>query len=122
MKVPPSRWVVAPREGGTFKPLPYGFYVDFTELAREYGWTRISSWDDPAFDWKTNKIAAEYWHYQKTQGLNWYAAITEVYSEADVRALGDWNSFTRAGTDPYVLYLKGIPAPAKAWKWFGLAP
>jgi TolB protein len=117
-----ARWVVAPREGGTFKPLPYGFYVDFTELAREYGWTRISSWDDPAFDWKTNKIAAEYWHYQKTQGLNWYAAITEVYSEADVRALGDWNSFTRAGTDPYVLYLKGIPAPAKAWKWFGLAP
>ncbi len=112
-----ARWVIAPGAGGTTKPLPYGFYADFTELAREYGWTRIASYDDPDFDWKSNKIATEYWHIQKTQGLKWHAAIREVYSEEDVKSLADWNALIRADYDAYVLYLKGIPAPAQMWKW-----
>ncbi|MBI3536693.1 MAG: PD40 domain-containing protein [Chloroflexi bacterium] len=112
-----ARWVIAPGEGGTKKPLPYGFYVDVTELAREYGWTRISSADDADFNWKTDKIATEYWHFQKTQGLKWYAAISEVYAESEVKPIAEWNSLIRSGTEAYLLYLKAIPAPAKAWKW-----
>jgi TolB protein len=118
-----ARWIIAPGAGGTKKPVPYGFYVDFTELAREYGWERISSQDSPDFDWKTNKIGAEYWHIQNLQGLNWYDAMREVYSADDLKSITDWNSITRqGGYDPYLLYLKHIPAPAKAWRWNVLGP
>lgn len=117
-----ARWVVAPGAGGTEKPVPYGFYVDFTELAREYGWERISSQNSSDFDWKTNKIGAEYWHFQRTQGLNWYQAMRELYSDSEIRTAGDWNALVQSGYDPYVLNLKDIPGPAKAWQWNVLGP
>ncbi len=117
-----ARWIVGRGDGGFKKPLPYGFYVDFTELAREYGWDRISSHDEDDFNWKSNKLAAEYWHFQKTHGLNWYQAMNEVYAESDLKALADWNALIRFGYDPYSLYLKGIPAPSKAWRWSVLGP
>jgi TolB protein len=118
-----ARWIINPGQGGTFKPVPYGFYVDYTELAQQYGWTRISSHDDPDFDWKSDKIGAEYWHSQQTQGLAWYPAMRQVYSASDLKAIGDWNSLAAAaGYDPYLLYLKEIPAPASVWRWSELGP
>jgi len=117
-----ARWVIGPGEGGTKKPVPYGFYVDLTELAREYGWDRISSNDSDDLDWKTNKLGAEYWHFQRMQGLNWYQAMREVYAESDLKSLTEWDSLVRSGYDPYLLYLKGIPAPPKAWRWSVLSP
>ncbi len=118
-----ARWVVDPGEGGTKKPVPYGFYVDVTELAREYGWERISSNDDIDFSWRTNKIAAEYWHYQNLEGLNWYQAMRQVFADADIGSVAEWNSLvTKGGFDAYLLYYKGIPAPAKAWQWYVLGP
>lgn len=117
-----ARWVISPGAGGTTKPVPFGFYVDFTELARQYGWERISTHDDPNFDWKTNKLGAEYWHFQRTQGLNWYQAMREIYSESDLKSLLDWDALVRAGYDPYVLYLKDIPEPAKTWRWNVVGP
>lgn len=117
-----ARWIVGRGEGGTRKPVPYGFYVDFTELARQYGWERISANDSEDLDWKTNKLGAEYWHYQKTQGLDWYRAMREVYSEADLKAIADWNALARAGYAPYLLFLKGIPQPSSAWRWNVLGP
>jgi hypothetical protein len=117
-----ARWIVGRGEGGVKKPAAYGFYVDFTELARQYGWLRISSADGDDFDWKTNKIGAEYWHIEQRQGLNWYQAMREVYAEGDLPTVGDWNALARLGYDGYLLYLKGIPAPMRAWKWFALTP
>lgn len=117
-----ARWIIGKGEGGTTKPVPYGFYVDFTELARQYGWTRISAHDGEEFDWKTNKIAAEYWHFQKQHGLNWYAAMREVYSESELKAIVEYDALVKSGYDPYVIYLKGIPLPAKAWQWNALNP
>jgi TolB protein len=117
-----ARWVVGKGEGGTPKPVPYGFYVDFTELARQYGWERISSADSEDLDWKTNKLGAEYWHYQKMQGLNWHQAMREMYSESDLKSLADWNTLARAGYAPYVLFLKGIPMPPAAWRWNVVGP
>ncbi len=117
-----ARWVVAPGEGGTKKPVPYGFYVDFTELARQYGWERISAHDGENLDWRTNKLGAEYWHLQQRHSLNWYQAMREVYSESALKSLVEWDALVRAGYDPYLLYLKGIPAPATAWRWYALAP
>ena len=118
-----ARWIIAPGAGGTKKPVPYGFYVDFTELAQQYGWVRISSQDSANFDWKTNKIGAEYWHYQKLDGLNWYRAMRQVYSASDLESVSDWNSLAgQAGYDEYLLYLKGIPAPPSAVRWNLLGP
>jgi TolB protein len=117
-----ARWIVGRGDGGFRKPVPYGFYVDFTELAREYGWLRISSHDDEDFNWKSNKLASEYWHFQKTNGNNWYPAMTEAYSEADLKSSIEWNALVKFGYDPYLLYLKGIPAPSKSWRWFVLGP
>jgi TolB protein len=117
-----ARWVVGRGEGGIPKPLPYGFYVDFTEIARQYDWQRISSHDGEDLDWKTNKIGAEYWHYQQQDGLNWYQAMREVYSINDVNSIADWNALVKLEYDPYLLYLKGIPAPATTWRWNVLGP
>jgi len=117
-----ARWVVGKGDGGAHKPVPSGFYVDFTELARAYGWQRISSHDEEEFDWKSNKLATEYWHFQKTDGTTWYQAMTEVFSDAELKSLTDWNVRERAGADTYLLSIKGIPAPAKAWRWFVLGP
>ncbi len=117
-----ARWVIAPGDGGVKKPVPYGFYVDFTEVAREYGWDRISSHDEADFDWKTNKIGAEYWHYQRRDGLSWYQAMREVYAESDLNSFAEWNAAAKMGYDAYLLALKGIPEPARAWRWNVLGP
>lgn len=117
-----ARWVIAPGEGGVKKPVPYGFYIDFTELAREYGWDRISSHDEAEFTWKTNRVGAEYWHYQRQDGLNWYQAMREVYAESALNSFAEWNAAAKLGYDAYVLVLKGIPEPPKAWRWNALGP
>ncbi len=117
-----ARWVIAPGEGGVKKPVPAGFYLDFTELAREYGWDRISSHEETDFDWKTNKIGAEYWHYEQRDGLNWYQAMREVYAESDLNSFAEWNAAAKLGYDAYLLVIKGIPEPAKAWRWNVLGP
>ena len=112
-----ARWVVGKGDGGLHKPVPSGFYVDLTELARAYGWQRISSHDEEEFDWKSNKLATEFWHFQKTDGMTWYQAMSQVYSDSELKSLADWNARERAGSDPYLLFIKGIPTPAKAWRW-----
>ena len=118
-----ARWVIAPGLGGIEKPPTYGYYVDFTELAREYGWQRISSHDDPDFDWRSNKLGMEYWHYQKTDGLSWYDMLEEIYAPADLEYNFDWNKVEeRWAVQEMRLYFKKIPPPPSAWKWYGLIP
>jgi TolB protein len=118
-----ARWQIAPGQGGVEKPLPYGYYIDITELAREYGWDRISSHDDPTFDWRSNKLAAEYWHYQKTDGLGWYPAMRELYSSSELADNLDWNNVKEIWqVQDMRLFFKEIPAPPSAWKWFALVP
>ncbi len=117
-----ARWVVGRGDGGIKKPVPSGFYVDYTELAREYGWERISSHEDDNFDWRTNKIAAEYWHYERRDGLTWYLAMRQIYAETDLSTLAEWNALARAGYDGFTLYVKGLPAPSKSWRWYALGP
>ncbi len=117
-----ARWTLAPHEGGALKPIPIGYYVDFTELAREYGWERISSYDDPTLSWKENITGMEFWHYQKREGLTWYVALRELYSSATLADILDWNALLRQGQDAYLMRLKGVPAPPSAWRWFALFP
>ncbi len=118
-----ARAQIAPGQGGIEESLPYGYYIDFTEMAREYGWERISSHDDPDFNWRTNKLATEYWHYQKTDGLNWYDAMKEVYSPSELANYLEWNKVMRTwGVEEMRLLFKNLPPPPTAWKWFALVP
>ncbi len=118
-----ARAQIAPDQGGIVAPLPFGYYVDFTELAREYGWDRISSHDDPEFNWRSNKLAAEYWHYQKTDGLTWYDAMKEVYAPPELAYTLEWNKVVRNwGIEEMRLFFKNLPPPPSTWKWFALIP
>lgn len=117
-----ARWTLAPHQGGVPKTIPIGYYVDFTELARQYGWNRISSYDDPTLSWKENNVGMEFWHFQKTDGLTWYAALQELYSDQTLESTFDWNTLIRQKEDPYLMTLKGVPAPPSAWRWSTLMP
>lgn len=118
-----ARAFTAPGLGGLEDPPEYGYYVDFTELARQYGWSRISSHDDVDFDWHTNQEALEFWHFQKEDGLNWWQAMHEVYPPSQLDSLFDWNRIVNDwGKEPSRVYLKSVPPPPDAWKWFALVP
>ncbi len=118
-----SRAVIAPDQGGIKKDLPYGYYVDVTDLARLYGWARISSHDDPDFDWRSNILATEYWHFQKTDGLLWYDALEQLYAPSDLEYNFDWYRIQKVwAVEDMRLFFKDIPAPPTAWKWFALLP
>jgi TolB protein len=106
-----ARWIETQGEGGRPKPIPYGYYVDLTDLARAYGWRRISSYEEEEFDWRTNFLALEYWHYQKTDGLIWYRAMREVYSEEELTRHFAWEELMAHGLSRSFLTAKGIPRP-----------
>ncbi len=63
--------------GGRLKPqVPSGYYVDFTQLAADYGWLRVPA----GSDWRANINSVNYWLFRKTTGLAWYDAMRELYT------------------------------------------
>ena len=109
--------------GGMEDGIEYGYFIDFTELAREYGWNRISSHDDEDFDWRNNREALEYWHFQKEDGLNWWQAMQEVYPPSALKKTFDWDTVVgELGRPPSRTYLKDVPPAPNAWKWYALVP
>lgn len=118
-----ARSRVAAGLGGIEGPVEYGYFVDFTELARNYGWGRISSHDDDDFDWRNNREALEFWHFEKEDGLNWWQAMREVYSEKQMRELFDWTTIVDVWEkDPFRVFFHAVPPAPSAWKWFALVP
>ncbi len=117
-----ARVVDAPGRGGQPKGISYGYYLDFTDLARAYGWERISSHDSEDFNWRSNFLALEYWHYQKRDSLLWYDAVREVYSEEELQGLFNWQTGLDLGEDRYLMVVKGLPIPADAQTWVAFLP
>ncbi|MBK8984585.1 MAG: PD40 domain-containing protein [Chloroflexi bacterium] len=65
--------------GGVLKNnIPTGYYVDFTYLAADYGWTRTPAADN----WRTFFPGIAFWHYENRQNLTWEAAMLEIHPEA----------------------------------------
>ena len=62
-------------------PPPPGYFVDFTALAAEHGWGRIAAQERDTFDWRSEPLALEYWHFERRDGLNWHQAMSQVYDE-----------------------------------------
>lgn len=68
-------------QGGTLKTeIPSGYYIDFTQLARDFGWLRSPA----GFDWRANYNAINYWLFLKTEDLSWYQAMRELYTDSEL--------------------------------------
>jgi len=62
--------------GQLFGQIPSGYFIDFSQLAAEYGFTRLPS--DP--DWRTYYFGIHYWEFVCADGLDWITAMGELYS------------------------------------------
>jgi TolB protein len=62
-------------DGGSFAPVPSGYWIDFTSLAEHHGWHRL-----PALPgWRTYYLGARFSEFAATDGLDWYSAMLELY-------------------------------------------
>jgi TolB protein len=62
-------------QGGKYAPVPAGYWLDFTSLARQYGWERLPSLPN----WRTYYSGARFTEFALTGGLDWYSAMLEIY-------------------------------------------
>lgn len=62
-------------QGGTYSPVPAGYWVDVTSLALQYNWERV-----PALpNWRTFYRGARFTEFALTGGLDWYSAMLQLY-------------------------------------------
>lgn len=66
---------VAYEQGGKYTAVPPGYWLDFTSLARQYGWERLPSLPN----WRTYYSGARFTEFALTGGLDWYSAMLEIY-------------------------------------------
>jgi TolB protein len=73
-----ARYELDPRyyeQGGKYSEVPPGYWLDFTTLARQYGWERL-----PALsNWRTYYSGARFTEFAMSEGLDWYSAMLEIY-------------------------------------------
>jgi len=62
-------------QGGRMASAPAGYWIDLTELAARYGWERLPSLSD----WRTYYPAIRFNQFAITGGLDWHAAMSEIY-------------------------------------------
>jgi len=106
--------------GGKPGTIPSGYYVDLTRLAKRHGWHRVASYEEEDFDWRTDSVGREFWHYQRTDGLTWWEAMREIYPLETLEDMYGWNvCVDELGMDPTWLTAKGIPTPTPS---FSLSP
>ncbi|MGD0174134.1 MAG: hypothetical protein ABSC61_06840 [Anaerolineales bacterium] len=62
--------------GGRFyTDVPTGYFIDFTQLAAEFGFARVPS--EP--DWRTYYFGINFWEFVCADGLDWSTAMDELY-------------------------------------------
>jgi TolB protein len=70
-------------QGGRPKTaVPTGYYVDFTLIAEDYGWSRVPS----DRTWRQNYPAIRYWEFNKRDGLTWRDAMLQLYTQDQINA------------------------------------
>jgi TolB protein len=94
-------------------PPPAGYFVDFTALAAQHGWSRIAAQERDTFDWRSEPLALEYWHFERRDGLSWGQAMGLVYEEATLARLFSVERLAEVGVRPSFIPFLGLPwAPA----------
>ena len=61
--------------GAAMQSIPGGYWLDFTNLASEYGWQRIAAQNN----WRTYFVGAQFNEFVIPGGLDWRAAMLELY-------------------------------------------
>jgi len=69
-------------DGGILQQPPAGYYVDFTALARDYGWNRVAS----SWRWRHFWADVRWAEYQQAGDLTWWDCMLEVFEPAEVEA------------------------------------
>ncbi len=62
--------------GEYYRTMPPGYFVDFTSLAEDFGWTRVAAQPN----WREFFPAILYWRFEHRGEMDWHAAIREVYT------------------------------------------
>jgi TolB protein len=94
---------------------PAGYFVDFTALAAEHGWSRIAAQERDSFNWRDELLALEYWHFEQRTGLTWYEAMSAVYDQGTIERLFSLEALEAAGSNPNTAARLGLPwAPQPA--------
>ncbi|MCP5100197.1 MAG: TolB family protein [Chloroflexi bacterium] len=71
-------------QGGKLREsIPSGYYIDFTTIAADYGWTRVPS----GSNWRTYFPDILFWHYENHQGMAWEDAMRELYLDDELTAV-----------------------------------
>jgi hypothetical protein len=98
--------------GGRRLPIPAGYYVDVTALAKRHGWERIACYaiaND--YHWQTDSNGTEYWHYERTDGLVWWQAMQQIYPLEMLEAHVGWEAGLEKAQSQEMMRSKGIPTP-----------
>jgi TolB protein len=90
-------------------PPPAGYFVDFTALAAAHGWNRIAAQERETFDWRTQPLALEYWHFERRDGLSWYQAMRLVHDDQTLERIFTRERVLAAITRPNFLPFLGLP-------------
>jgi TolB protein len=93
----------------TLSPPPRGYFVDFTALAAAHGWRRIAAQERENFDWRSELLALEYWHFERRDGLSWYGAVSLVYDDATLERLFSVKALRAAGVRERSIPRLGLP-------------
>ncbi|MGJ3237790.1 MAG: TolB family protein [Anaerolineae bacterium] len=73
--------VEAFNQGGRLRrEVPNGYYVDFTQLAEDYGWSRAAA----GSDWIANQRVRNYWLFINADNLTWCQAMLQLYTEGQL--------------------------------------
>lgn len=73
----------AAQGGRPMEKVPAGYYVDLTALAADYGWERAPA----LYRWRYFWPDINWWHLQRTDGLDWWECLLEIYPLEKVEAV-----------------------------------
>lgn len=99
--------------GGKRLPIPAGYYVDVTRIARRHGWERIASYAiEGDYHWLVDSNGTEYWHYERTDGLLWWEAMLQIYPLDTLLQHAAWEVCLEKAQNEDMIRSKGVPTPA----------
>lgn len=99
--------------GGKRLPIPVGTYVDVTAIAKRHGWERIASYAiEDGYHWHSDSNGMEYWHYERTDGLVWWDAMLQLYTEETLDSSVGWEAGLLKAQSEEMMISKGIPTPS----------
>ena len=89
--------------------VPYAVTRVTTALAAAYGWRRIAAQEREDFDWRSELLAQEYWHFERRDGLSWYGAVSQIYDDKTLKRLFSAEALKAAGVREQSIPRLGLP-------------